>query len=242
MAQIDIKNCDVYIRDGYTGPSGADNAAVDNTSGYAVGTTQMTVDGITGSLTVGDLFRVGTSRHRYRVTGQTLNLGNTVSVTFTPGLKVAAADNDPLTFVPHYLKVRVGEGNVTWTEKRPVVYVKDRGLLDTVREGDQEPVEVKLDMTWEFLTADTGEPPTVEDAMKRRGEAANWVTSSADPCEPYAVDIVIEYVPPCTGTKMEIYTLHDFRWEELAQDLSAGSISVSGKCNVVSADVTRVNQ
>lgn len=239
MAQLDIKNCDVFIFDGYTGPAGAASAAVNNMAGYIVGSTTMTVDGVTGALVVGDWFTVGGRQTRYKITATTETLGNTTSITFTPGLVTAAVDNDAIDFVGHFLQIRIGEGNCSWTEKRPVTYVKDRGKLDTVRLGDEEPVEVKLDATWVFLKSDTGNPPSIEDALKKRGEASAWVTSAADTCEPYAVDIVIEYTPPCDD-KMEIYTITDFRYEELAHDLKQGQISVSGKCNTLEVTVTRV--
>lgn len=240
MAQLDIKNCDVFLRDGYTGPAGAASAAVNNASGYAVGATTMAVDGITGVLVVGDYFTVGGRQKRYKITAKSETLGNTTSVTFTPGLVTAAVDNDAIAIQAHHLQIRIGEGNASWTEKRPVTYVKDRGRLDTVREGDQEPIEVKIDATWVFLKASTSQTPTIEDVLKKRGEAANWVTSATDTCEPYAVDVVIEYTPPCSTEQMEIYTLNDFRYEEMAHDVKAGTLALSGKCNIVEANVTRV--
>lgn len=240
MAQLDIKNCDVYLRDGYTGPAGAASAKVNNMSGYMVGATTMAVDGITGALVTGDYFTVGGRPKRYKITAHSETLGATTSVTFTPGLATAAVDNDDIEIQAHHLQIRIGEGNASWTEKRPITYVKDRGKLDTVREGDEEPVEVKIDATWVFLKASTGQTPTIEDVLKKRGEASTWETSSDDACEPYAVDVVIEYTPPCTTEQMEIYVLKDFRYEEMAHDVKAGTLSLSGKCNVVEADVSRV--
>jgi hypothetical protein len=239
VAQLDIKNCNVYLRDGYTGPADP-TGAVNLMAGYVVGTTVMAVDGFTGAVVTGDYFTVGGRQQRYQITAHSETLGATTQITFTPGLVTAAVDNDVIAIQPHHLQIRIGEGNVMWTEKRPIVYVKDRGLLDTVREGDEEPVEVKLDATWVFLKASTGQTPTIEDVLKKRGEAANWVTSATDTCEPYAVDLIIEYTPPCSTEQMEIYELRDFRYEELAQDLKQGQISISGKCNTVEATVTRV--
>jgi hypothetical protein len=239
MAQLDIKNCNVYLRDGYTGPADP-SGAVNLIAGYAIGATTMTVDGFTGAVVTGDYFTIAGRQQRYQITAHTETLGATTSITFTPGLVTAAVDNDAIAIQPHHLQIRIGEGNVMWTEKRPIVYVKDRGLLDTVREGDEEPVEVKLDATWVFLKASTSQTPTIEDVLKKRGEASSWVTSATDTCEPYAVDLIIEYTPPCSTEQMEIYTLSDFRYEELAQDLKQGQISISGKCNTVEAAVTRV--
>jgi len=98
---------------------------------------------------------------------------------------------------------------------------------------------VKLDFIWEFLKASTGDTPTVEDVLKKRGEASTWVTSATDICEPYAVDIEIEYTPVCEDVDREIITLADFRYEELSHDLKAGTIAMTGKCNITEPTVVR---
>lgn len=139
-----------------------------------------------------------------------------------------------------YIDVKIGDGNITYDEKRNMTYVKDRGHLDTVREGDDEPMDVRLDATWEHVTAAAGATvPTVEDAMKNRGPASTWVSSSADLCEPYAVDVVILDVPPCGGDSPETIILPDFRYESVAHDLKAGTLAFSGKCNAKEAIVSR---
>lgn len=221
---------------GITSPPSSSTAGLT----YAVGTTTIVVDGITGALVTGDYFTVASRQQRYLITNHSETLGNTTSVTFTPGLVTAANDNADVDITAHYLQIRIGEGNISWTEKRPIMYVKDRGKLDTVRRGDEEPVEVKLDATWVFLKASSGATPTIEDVLKNRGQASAWTTSSSDPCEPFCVDIIVEYTPPCTTEELEIYELRDFRYEELGQDLKQGQISITGKCNVIEVDVTRV--
>ena len=243
-AAIDLKNATIIIKDGYAGP--ADPAgAVNNVAGYSTGATSITVDGFTGSLTVGDYVTIAGSAEatearltRHLVTAATGS--PTTSITISPGLSAAVADNAVVTVVPHEIEVTVGEGNMQYTEKRNIEYVRDRGRLDTVREGDEEPVEVRLDFTWEFIKADTGEVPTIEDAIKQRGEASGWTSSSADSCEPYAVDIEIYYNPPCSNAKDEVILLQDFRWEQLDHNARDGQISMTGKCNVKEATVTRV--
>lgn len=137
------------------------------------------------------------------------------------------------------LEVIVGDGNLTYDEKKAREYVMNRGKIYTVRDGDEEPLEVSLDILWEFLKASSGEPPTIEDALKNRGEASTWVSTSTDPCEPYCVDIEITYSPNCTGVENEVILLKYFRYENLNHDLKAGTVSTSGKCNVVEATVTR---
>lgn len=237
MAQIDLKNCDVYLEDGYAGPSSG--WLVNNMSGYMAGATVMAVDGGTGAVVTGDRFTVaGDTGVVHTITAHTETLGNTTSITFTPALGGSVVDDAEITWLNHQLKIKIGEGNAQWTEKRNITYTKDRGRLDTVKLGDEDPVEVKLDFTWVFLKGDTIDPPTIEDVLKQRGNASTWVSSSSDPCEPYAINIVIVYTPPCPAKK-EIYNLHDFRYEDLGHDIKTGQVSVSGKCNVTEPVTTR---
>lgn len=170
--------------------------------------------------------------------------GNTRQITFTPAFLTAdgiPADNAVITFTGRTLEIKIGEGNLTYDEKRTMQYTLDRGNLDTVREGDQVPMDVKFDFVWEFLTSVTGvEPPTIEDVLKHKGLAADWTSSSSDQCEPFAVDIEVEHIPPCGGEETELVILPDFRQESLAHDLRAGTVAATGKCNATQASVSRI--
>jgi hypothetical protein len=139
------------------------------------------------------------------------------------------------------IEVKIGEGNLTYTESRNMEYTLDRGVLDEVREGDQVPVSVNFDFVWEYLKGSTGGgTPTIEDALKKRGEASDWVSVDADACRPYAVDLEITYSPtPVSCGDMEVILLQDFRYETLDHDLSGGTVAATGQCNVTEATVTR---
>lgn len=143
---------------------------------------------------------------------------------------------------PNNIEIKMGEGTLSYTEKKNRVYKKDRGKLYQVMEGDEEPVDITIDGIWEYLKADTGNPPTIEDALKKRGEAASWVSTDSDLCAPYAVDLEIEFIPPCVADKKEIILLSDFRYEELAHNAKEANISIRGKANVTEATITRVAQ
>jgi hypothetical protein len=151
-------------------------------------------------------------------------------------------DNTPTT--PLKINVRLGNGNMTWSEKRPVEYIRDRGHLDTVRKGDEEPMEVRLDATWIFIKSDTvttanSEPVTVTEALKGTGAASAWVSTSADPCEIYAVDLVLINNPNCTAFFGEKITFPDFRYENIEHDLKNGTLVITGKCNATEPIVSR---
>lgn len=140
------------------------------------------------------------------------------------------------------ITVKIGEGTLSYTEHVTREYVLDRGLLDGVRDGDEVPVDVSLDAVWEYITGGVASAgvPSIEDALKQRGAASAWVSTDSDACQPYAVDVVIEYVPTPSGCgDSETITISDFRYEDLAHDLRAGTIAVTGKANVTEAVAVR---
>lgn len=236
MAQIDIRNATVRIRDGYVGIGAG---AVNLMAGYMIGASTVLVDTFTGAIVTGDVVGFASHATRYVITAHAETLANTTSITFTPALTHAISDNEVVTTLPHQIDVVVGDGNCTYDEKRGFKYVLNRGRLDTVRQDADMPVDVTIDATWEFLRGDTDDPPTIEDVLKQRGNASTWVSSSDDPCEPYAVDVEIEYDPPCPGIKRELIEINDFRYESFSHDLLKGTLAVKGKANVTDAIVTR---
>lgn len=137
---------------------------------------------------------------------------------------------DGTTPTPNEITVKIGEGNLTYTEKRNIEYVKDRGELDTTREGDEEPTELSIDAVWEEITASAGLPPSIKDAIKGVGEASTWVSTGGD-CEPYAVDVVVEVDVSCGTVEDEQLTFSEFRYEQVDHDLRAGTFAISGMCN-----------
>jgi hypothetical protein len=226
MAIIDMRNATVFISDGsvsavaattISAPAARESNVINLTSatGYVPGL------GIT----------IGTSLEYYVIE----EVAGT-SVTIVPPLVADVDTPDPVEAIGNMLEVKVGEGTLTYSEKRAVTYVLNRGHIYSVKLGDDSPVEVSMDFIWEFLRSATGEPPTVEEALKQIGNAADWVSSSTDECEPYAVNITICYTPPCGDS--ERIELADFRWESLDHDLKAGQVSVKGNCNIAFATVT----
>lgn len=151
-------------------------------------------------------------------------------------------DGTPVT--PLEITVTIGEGNLTYSENRNMDYILDRGILDDVREGDEVPVEVSFDFQWDYISAlSASAAPTVEEALKNIGEASAWVSTDADACRPYAVDLVITYLPtPSTCGDQEIITFTDFRYESLEHDMREGTISCSGKCNALAPTAVRTAQ
>lgn len=234
MAQIELRHATIRLVDGYS-----NSAAVNNVAGYTAGATTMLIDslGVSEVLPLFASFTIASHAEHYIITARSGT--PTTSITFTPPLAADVADDVVITIGGRTLEIKIGTGNVVYAEKRNMDYTLDRGSLDTVREGDDVPMDVTLDFIWEFITASSGATPTPDDVFKKIGEASGWQTSSSDPCEPYAVDVMIEHIPPCSGEQVETIVFPDFRWESLSHDLRTAAVAVTGKCNAKEAIVSR---
>jgi hypothetical protein len=168
----------------------------------------------------------------------------TCQLTFSPALSDAdgiPANDAVITFLPQQIEIKVGDGNITYTENRTYEYMLDRGDLDTVREGDQVPLDVRLECTYEHITTGTSETISPMDALKGVGSASGWVSSAEDQCEPFAIDIEVEHNPPCGNAQTETTLFPDFRADTKEVNLQDATISLTGKCNVIEPEVNREN-
>jgi len=167
--------------------------------------------------------------------------GTTTSMVLSAGLAEEVAAGGAVTFLGRRLEIRIGEGNVTYNMIKNREYIKNRGVLDGVRDSDEEPMEVSFEFMWEFLSAVTGSGvPTVEEVLTHTGEASDWETTDTDGCNPQdCVDLVIWYDPNCGGNNTEKITLPHFRYESLNHNLRDSQVSCSGKCNTTSPTYER---
>lgn len=149
-------------------------------------------------------------------------------------------DNTPTT--PNELEIHLAEGTLTYTERYPRVYRKNRGKLNDVQNGDEEPMEVRFDAAWEALKASSGDPPTVREALLGIGEAADWVSTDTNLCAPYSVTLELEHTPVCESEDIESVKFELFRVEEISGNPNDSMISFTGKCNKVAPTVTRTAQ
>jgi hypothetical protein len=242
MARIELREATIRIKDGLSGTAAVNDATPGS------GSSTLTIDTVVLNTTDTDLVPVGA---RFTVAGENNSPTHTVTartpsatspttvITFTPITDTGIIDDAVITFLAQQIEVTLGDGNLTWTLNKEYEYLLDRGNLDTVREGDQVPLDVVLDSVYEFITTGTNETISPYDAMNGTGGASEWVSSSADPCEPYAVDVEVEHVQNCGTAQNETTLLPDFRYDTLDVDLDAATISFTGRCNAVSPTVTR---
>ena len=249
MARIELKHCVVRMKDGLSGAGainepGTDPVETDTT--FDIDTVVLnTVD--TDLIPVGARFTIAgetDATQVHVVTGRTpTDSSPTTNIVFTPALGAGTyVDGGVVTFLAQQIDIKIGDGNVTYTESKNYEYDTDRGVLDTVREGDEAPMDVNLDFVYEYITTGTGESITPMDAIKQKGGASDWYNSSADPCEPYAVDVEVVFTPPCGGAEIETTLFPDFRADSKEVDLGEANVSVSGRCNATEPVVSRAAQ
>lgn len=144
------------------------------------------------------------------------------------------------TGTPNTMEVYFGQGNFQYTERRALEYRLDRGKIatGTVRLADEEPVQVTISGDWTEIRAASGGPVTVEEALKKIGEASSWA-STGGACEPYAVDLVFEYGSECNGTLGHRITFSEFRYEQIDHDATAGTLTITGSCKEAMPTVIR---
>lgn len=245
MARIQLRDTTIYIQDGLSGTGAIDS---DATPTDLTGETTLDVTSIVLNTTDTDLVPVGA---RFTIAGETGSPVHTVTartptaaspttnIVFTPAVASNVSDTAVLTFLPQRIEVAIGDGDLTWTEQRELIYDLDRDQLDTVRLGEDQPLEVELAFTFEYVTTESGQAITPIDALKRIGEATEWVSSSSDLCEPYAVDLYVVHCVPCGTDQDQDFLFSDFRYESLEYSMEDASIAVSGRCNVTDVTTTR---
>ena len=244
MARIELRDCDVVLQDGLTGTAQIDDATppVATDTSMTIGTVALNTP-VTTLVPIGARFKVAgeTTPVYHTVTARTpADAGPTTEITFTPALGAGTyADEGVVTFYPQNLDIKIGEGNITYTEHNEYEYLKDRGNLDSVKEGDEVPMDVKLEAVFEHITQGTSEPVSPMDALKGIGGADEWVSASADPCEPYCIDVVVLHTPPCGTAQLERVTFPDFRSESREINYKESTISITGKCKATEPLVER---
>ena len=259
MAQIDIKEATVRIIEGGYGTATLNSVAADSDLDFTaksrhIGSDKISVTLVDPATASAALSVVVTGREI--VVNLATGTGATPPITSTAAEVKTAIDNDAdaaaLVTVAletagtgtvdahakttldgqNGIAIKIGEGTLTYSEKRTVEFTRDRGILDTVREADEEPMDVTIDGTWEYITAESGSgTPTVEDALKNIGEASGWVSSADDQCQPFCVDVEIHNAPDCSGVQDEIIMFEEFYYETIDHDLREGTFSITGRCN-----------
>ena len=142
-------------------------------------------------------------------------------------------------------EVKFDAGNFTFSDQIAHDYDLDRGLIDTVSLGDEIPVGISFTGRFDYFKGDSS-VPTIRDVLRKAGEASAWVSTasgiSGQECTPYAVDLELVNAPTCaTGitNPIETMTFAQFRADSVAFDPDAGTVVVTGKCNITAPSSVR---
>lgn len=143
------------------------------------------------------------------------------------------------TTTPNTLTIHLDDGNIQWTHKRNIVMKKDRGVLDYMKELDEQEMEVSLECRFDTLKASSGDPVTPYEFFNLTGGASGY-KSTNPACQPNACDIFI-YVSYTCGTVIEdeIHQFPKFAFTEIGGDYKSGTLSVKGFCNAIKPVATR---
>jgi proline racemase len=245
MARIELRDCTITLKDGLAGTAAANTGNTTPMSGatsLTINTVSLNTD-ITTKVPVGARFTIAGETANttvHIVTARTNTGNNTTAITFSPALTAGSyANTAVLTFAPIELDIKIGEGELKYTESTDYKYDLDRGNLDTVREGDEAPMDVSLAFTYEHITTGTSENVSPMDALKRIGSASEWVSAASDKCEPYAVDVVVTHTVPCGTAEDERTTFPDFRSDKREISFKDALVTISGRCNATEPIVER---
>jgi len=102
------------------------------------------------------------------------------------------------------VEVTLEEGDLQWTESRPVQMHMDRGTLDHARRNVQDQL---VELSFSVMYTDHLDPnsasPTLYEALTQQGAAASWVSQNFD-SDDYAVNLEFTVSDPAGGSDEEI--------------------------------------
>lgn len=173
---------------------------------------------------------------------ETLHVGGkTWSLTFTPAVAAGEtiSDGAVITYLPQRILMKVGDNDFEWNEPSEPIFDKDRDRLDGVRSGPEIEMDITFASVLNFLVASSGQPVTPYEVLHRTGGAADWHTTSTDPCEPYCPDIFILDIPPCGSEQAEVMYFRRFYPTNKRGSIRDAVLELVGKCNATKPEVTR---
>ena len=129
--------------------------------------------------------------------------------------------------VGSHVTVTLDEGNLSYTEHKNTIPVMDRGVLDHLRAGDEQEMDVSFGMKFVELGG-TASATSAYEALTQRGNASNW--GSTRPEDVYTVSLDFETLNT-SNARHELIQFMDFYFESI--DLTEGDefdvLTVAGK-------------
>lgn len=133
--------------------------------------------------------------------------------------------------------VDIEEGDLAWTEHRPVNIILDRGVLNHPRKANDQPIDLAFSVKHAgFLAGNVASGAiSLYEALTLTGGAAAWVSSSAN-TDAKSVDIVFTITDPAGGAA-ETVTFTEFCAEDISfkEGDPFDTLAVSGRCVLIAA-------
>lgn len=107
--------------------------------------------------------------------------------------------------------VNLEEGDLSFTERTPVVIHRDRGVLDHARKASAEALELAFSMMFQSFTKHAD--PTPYQVLKKLGSASSWVSQESN-SDAWAVDVEFTIADPAGGAS-EVLSFDRFVPEEV---------------------------
>jgi hypothetical protein len=145
--------------------------------------------------------------------------------------KLTIVDGTPVT--PNALIIPIDNGDLSFKDAAPSITVKNRGKLDSRRDGDEMEMEVSFSFKfsqWSYASGlSTGVSPV--DALRKRGGASAWVSTHNDGCSVYSVDLHFDITDPAAPTSKETLVFPKFHAEDIqfTEGAETDMIHVTGK-------------
>ncbi len=142
---------------------------------------------------------------------------------------IKIVDGTPTT--PLYLQLQIDEGNLNWDLKNPRVKIKNRGVLDHVRDGDQMEVDLSFTVLYQQYEYSDGSSTgiSVIDTLLKQGGASAWLTTG-QAFESYCTNLEFYVANPGDTSKHEKLVFAKFRQESIkfSEAGDANKLAISG--------------
>jgi hypothetical protein len=115
--------------------------------------------------------------------------------------------SDPIKFIE---MVKIDEGTIQWTVARDVQVKLDKGQIDYLKTGDEQPLKVQMECRFSNIKRSSGDPYTPFEILTNADSA--FVSVNTD-CSAYAVHIEVLHTPDCgVDVESELFRFESFTY------------------------------
>ena len=138
---------------------------------------------------------------------------------------------------PGEVEVKLDEGNLAWSESRPVEIISDRGTLDHARRGAEQLIELTFSMRYTSHLDPNSASPTVYEALTRQGAASAWVSQNFGDSDDYSVNLEFTVADPAGGTDEVInFDMFNVTKEDFTEGEPFNVLEITGTAPLVWVD------